>query len=496
MIPPSIQAEILRLAFTDRRSQRAIAEELGVDRKTVAAILRRRSVQLDRSEMSPRSSILDPHLARIEALLREAPRRSAVNLLQALRNGGYTGGITILKDYLHSLRPASTPEAFLSLEFVPGQAAQVDWGEFGDPFGIGRKLHCFVMVMCWSRMHYLEFTLSATFESFVRCHERAFAFFRGVPREIWYDNLASAVAERQGRLVRFQPRFFAYAGHHRFRPIACNRAAGHEKGRVEDGVRFIRYNFWPGRTLSDLDDLNAQAFAWRDGFANRRTHATTRKIPELVFPEEQKLLLPAQQGFDADEVRSPRASHQFRVDFDSNAYSVPWRLAGRILTLRADDRTVQLFLSSKRVAVHPRSWLRGQEITSPAHEEGLRDLKPGAQHSADLQAIRSLGENAARYLELLPAQTLSIRSEISRLMVLITVHGAAMVEAIIGKALAQGIVGSLALERLLTLETKDQPKRPAPLALADPRLRIVDAVPDLRSYDAILLQEESHADTD
>ena len=502
MIDPATQSKVLHLFFVEKLPQRAIACRLGVGREAVGAILSRRAVQVDRSEGGKRISILTPHYPQIDRLLREEPARSAVNILQRLRGAGYTGGLTILKDYLTACRPSSYPAAYLTLEFLPGQAAQADWGEFGDVFGLGRKVHCFVMVMCHSRLLYLEFTLSANFESFICCHENAFAFFGGVPREVWYDNLATAVAERRGRLVRFQPRFSVYTGHHRFNPVACNPASGNEKGRVEDGVRYVRHNFWPGRTFAELDELNAQARDWRDQFANRRTHASTRKVPQLAFDEEKSALLPLQEPFDTDEVRSPKASHLFRIDFDGNEYSVPWRLSGRIVTLRANEACVRVFVGNKRVAVHQRSWRKGKTISRPEHEEGLLQQKPGAQQSADLQAIKALGPHAARYVELIPAQTTSMRSELARLMVLITVYGAKAVEEMIGKALAQGIVGALHLERLLMLEGSAAAKNPAPLSLADPRLCAPRVPVDLKGYDSILMESEpgegdkDHADPD
>lgn len=503
MIDPATQAEVLRLFFVEKETRRAIAARLLINRQTVGAIVSRRSVHIDRSENRKRVSMLAPHHPLIERLLREEPARSAVNILQRLRGAGYRGGITILKDYLKACRPSSHPAAYLSLEFLPGQAAQVDWGEFGDVFGLGRKVRCFVMVLCHSRMLYLEFVLSANFESFVRCHERAFGFFGGVPREIWYDNLATAVAERRGRLVRFQPRFCVYTGHHRFQPVACNPASGNEKGRVEDGVRYIRHNFWPGRTFADLDDLNAQAHRWRDEFANRRTHAATRKVPWLLFDEEKKTLLPRQGPFDTDEVRSPKADHRFRADFDGNEYSVPWRLSGRTVTVRADDKDVRIFYGAKRIASHPRCWRRGKTISREEHEEGLIDRKPGAKPHADIEAIKGIGENAARYVELVPAQACSIRSELARLMVLVTVYGAEAVEGAMGRALSLGIVGAIHLERLLVREESAAAiKHPEPLNLADPRLRIPRISPDLGSYDAILMQQEptdgddDHADPD
>lgn len=490
MIAPSTQAQVLHLFYSEKRTQRAIASLLGVSREAVGAILCRRGVQLERAGGNKRASILTPHYPQIDRLLREDPSRSAVNILQRLRTAGYTGGLTILKDYLAACRPTSQPAAYLSLEFLPGQAAQVDWGEFGDVFGIGRKVHCFVMVLCHSRLLYVEFTLSANFESFIRCHEHAFAFFGGVPREVWYDNLATAVAERRGKLVRFQPRFSVYTGHHRFNPIACNPASGNEKGRVEDGVRYVRYNFWPGRTFVELDDLNAQAKNWLRDFANRRTHAVTHKVPELIFEEEKKALMSLSGPFDTDEVHSVKVSSLFRVDFDGNKYSVPWRLSGRIVTVRANEKDVRLFYGVKRIAYHPRCWKRGETSSRKEHEEGLLEHKPGARPSADIQTIKSLGPNAKRYMDMIPAQTASIRSELNRLMVLIVVYGAEAVEKTMGSALSAGFVGATHLERMLMRDSSTADKRPEPIELSDSRLNVATVVPDLKSYDAILMQAE------
>ena len=153
------------------------------------------------------------------------------------------------------------------------------------------------------------------------------------------------------------------------------------------------------------------------------------------------------------------------------------------------------------MAVHPRSWRKRETISRPEHEEGLLEQKPGARASADLQAIKTLGPNAARYIDLIPAQTSSIRSEISRLMVLITVYGSQAVEDTIGKALSGGFVGATHLERMLVRDTSAAEKKPEPIDLSDPRLKVATAVPDLKSYDAILMQpepgkEEEDADPD
>lgn len=490
MIDPATQAEVLRLFFAEGLSRRAISARLGVHRQTVTALIQRKQVRINRDNHNKRVSILAPYYDQIEDLLKKDPSRPAVNVLQKLRGLGYRGGITIIKDYLKTRRPESEPKAYLSLEFTPGQAAQVDWGDFGDPFGLGRKLWCFLMVLCWSRLLYLEFTYSACFESFIRCHEHAFKFFGGIPKEIWYDNLASAVAERKQKIIRFNPKFLAYCGHCHFKPVACNKGAGHEKGRVEDSVRYVRTNFWPGLSFASRDDINFQARAWRDQFANKRTHATTRKIPELLFAREKTCLLPPAPEYDTDEICSVKVSHQFRVRFDGNMYSAPWRLSGRTLTLRADEDTVRLYLNRRRICTHARCWEKGQDVFNLKHQDGLLERKPGAQTSADIAAVKSLGPNGCRYLEFLGAQNRSIRAELKNLMVLITVYGAQAVEDCMAGALEKGIIGAEHLDRLLTRMHEPAEVKPAPLNLKDERLQIPPHIPDLTSYDALLFDED------
>ena len=489
VLDPATQAQILQLYFSEKLSQRTIAFRTSVHRRTVASVVKRKQVQTDRTDVKKHPSVLEPYFPLVERLLRQDIARSAVNILQRLRTEGYKGGLTILKDHLRACRPGSVPPAYLSLEFLPGQAAQVDWGEFGDIFGIGRKVYCFVMVLCWSRMLYVRFTLSANFQSFIRCHEGAFRFFGMIPQEIWYDNLATAVAERKKKLVRFHPPFFTYAGYHGFKPIACNPASGNEKGRVEDGVRYVRYNFWPGRSFVDVDDINQQANNWQDDFANKRIHATTRKIPQLMFDQEKLHMRGLREPFDTDEIKSLKVSHQFRICFDGNEYSVPWRLSGRILTLRADEKSINVFYRDKRLTGHPRCWAKGKSIVNKDHQTGLGDIKPGAQPDADNNAIKSLGPHATRYLGMIPAQTNSIRNELTHLMVLISIYGAQAVEHTIALALDLGIVGAIHIERLLD-QSQTQQKQPAPLRLSDTRLHIPQATPNLKSYDALLFEED------
>jgi transposase len=488
MLDPAVQAEILRLHFSEKLSRRKIADQLGIDRKSVRKVIRRRSVATSPRPPEKRPSILESHLPRIRKLLEDAPGRSCVNILQNLRDAGYTGGMTILKDHVRSMRPPSEKEAFFELDFARGEAAQADWGEFGDVFGNGTRVHAFVMVLCWSRMMYLEFTMRETLPALLRCYQRALTFFGGLCREYWHDNMPTVVTERVGRLARFTTTFLAYAGFHGFRAVLCNKGAGNEKGRVEDGVKMVRYQFWPGRSFKDLDDLNAQAAGWRDRFANRRVHESTGKVPELMFEQEKASLLPLRpEPFDTDDLVSCRVDRFFKVRFEGNSYTVPWTLVGKTVTLRADDKEVRILYGRKPVARHERSYLKNQSIEDPRHEEGLREIKKGSSRSWQAELVESFGPHARHYLELVASTTRSLRAELDELMTLGTVYGRESVEKTIGEMLSQGIVGANHLERLLRLEEK-APAAPPPMSLVDERLQFVAPAPCLASYDALLLE--------
>ena len=179
MLPVAIQAEILRLAYADHWPVTRIAHHVGVNWKSVRKVVQRRSVALARARPRPRTTLLTPFLAQLQTLLARDPERSAVNCLQHLRAAGYRGGITTLRLACARLRPAPASAAFVALTFAPAERVQVDWGEFGDVFGIGRAVHAFVLVCCYSRLLTVEFTFSQALEAFLRCHEHAFAFLGG-----------------------------------------------------------------------------------------------------------------------------------------------------------------------------------------------------------------------------------------------------------------------------------------------------------------------------
>ena len=178
-----------------------------------------------------RPSKLDPYKELIVAWLEKHPY-SGAQILQRLRQEhGYNGGKSILNEYLLTVRPLRR-EAFLKLEFEPGDCLQVDWGTHGF-LKLGqavRKLHYFAAVLCYSRLLYVEFFLSQSMECFLAGHRHALEFYGAAPQRVMHDNLKSAVLERRpGEAPRFNPRYVDFARHYGFKPVACNVRRGNEK---------------------------------------------------------------------------------------------------------------------------------------------------------------------------------------------------------------------------------------------------------------------------
>ena len=169
------------------------AHALGLHPETVSKWSR---IDHFRRRPSPkRASRLDPYKSHVVRWLDTHPY-SAQQIFQRLREVGYAGGNTIVKDYVRQVRPAQQ-KSFLKLTFAAGECAQVDWGDYGT-IAVGstrRRLSFFVYVLCYSRQMYVEFTVSQTMEHFLACHEHAFAAL-GVPTKIMVDNLKSAVIKR------------------------------------------------------------------------------------------------------------------------------------------------------------------------------------------------------------------------------------------------------------------------------------------------------------
>src|SRR6516165_5382571 len=291
-ILPELEAQILRYYHVEKWRVGTIARQLHVHHGTVTRVLAQAG--LPRTGSPARASLIDPYLPFLHETLQQFPTLTASRLYAMVRERGYRGGPEHFRHLVACHRPRRPAEAYLRLRSLPGEQGQVDWGHFGH-FNIGRArrpLMAFVMVLSYSRQIFVRFFLDARLESFLRGHAGAFAAWQGCPRVLLYDNLKSAVLERQGDAIRFHPTLLAFAAHYRYEPRPVAIARGNEKGRVERAIRYVRDNFFAARQFVDVDDLNAQAAAWCAGVAADRPcpEQQTTTVREAFAEEAPRLL--------------------------------------------------------------------------------------------------------------------------------------------------------------------------------------------------------------
>jgi transposase len=411
-----------------------IAAKMGLSNRTVRKWINRSTFQQRLPGMRP--SKLDPFKDEIVGLLERHPY-SATQVFQRIRDEGFTGGYTIVKDYVRKIRPKRQP-AYLTLNFAPGECAQVDWGSYKSIAveNTTRRLSFFVMVLCHSRMMYVEFTVSQTMEHFLGCQHRAFEFFGGVPEKVMVDNLKSAVLQRiTGEAPVFNPRYLDFAGHYGFRIVPCGVRKGNEKGRVENAVGYIKKNFLNGLDATDFKLINPAARLWMDTVANVRIHGVTKKKPVDVFAEEAGVLSPLPAfPYDTGMVHQVRASKQFRVTLDTNRYSVPAEYAGRRLTMKAYSDRICLYDDNTLIARHNRSYGRHQDIEDPDHPKELLQQKRKAREQKILARFLTLSPRAEQYYMGLKERRLNLMHHIRKIVGLSEIYGADKV----GRALEDG----------------------------------------------------------
>ena len=478
-------AEVMRLHFTDGAGVRAISRRLGLARNTIRKILGRGATKTSVNP-APRPSLLDPFAPTIRKWLADTPELKSTTVLERLRGMGYTGGISIVRDLVRAERPRET-KPFVTLDFPPGSALQVDWADFGYALpGCPRRVSAFVAVLAYSRYLYIEFTLSQSFGSFARCMDRALDFFGGTTTVSIYDNMKTVVLSHTPTATRFNRDMLEFARvRGGFGVVACTPRRPNEKGRVERPIGFLRERFWPGRRFRDLFDLNRQSLEWRDEFANNREHEVTGKVPALVFEhEERRFLKPLpSHRFDTDDRHSTGVTKMCRVEFDRNKYSVPWRLVSQSVLVRGNEHLVSVFIGPKQVAAHARSWGIGDDIEDKNHRRKLEELKPRAHAKHLPPQLADLAQCGVDYFRILAAGRRSIQRETVRLVLLVELFGVAETRSAMEEVMTTGHVGAEYVEYVLRHKRQLVP-RPEPLRLCVPELdgvRLAD--PDLSIYD-------------
>lgn len=454
----ALWAEIRRLHEIEELSGRAIASRLNCARDTVARALRLE--QAPTNKRPPRACLIEPFREKIAALLARYPNLSAVRLQEEISKppDGYSGSVVVLRRYLRNIRPARG-RVYQEVHYEPGQAMQVDWGECGCVAvgGTSRKVSVLVATLCYSRLTYIEFSLSQHKAEFYRGVVHAIHFFGGSPRAIIFDNLKAAVLNGSGRQACFHPDFLALCGHFCMQPIACERRDPESKGIVEGGVRYVKRNALAGRDdeLRSFADYVALASRWRDGVANVRIHETTRQPPLDRFERERSLLRPLPSvAFDTDEVVSRVVNTHAQVEFDGNRYSVPPELTRKTVTLRANESEVRLLYEGQVVTRHARCHERRQSIVLPEHRLAALERRKRSERSTLEQQFDDLGPEARQFHLRLKSRPVKTGTHLRRLLVLVRLYGRQDVISAIVRASELQTYDAAYVENLLLAERR------------------------------------------
>lgn len=353
----------------------AIARQLGMDRKTVRKYIARGlepPVYQPRSER-PRAS--DAFLPFLRERVATYPGLSAVRLWRDCKERGFEGAYTAVKRAVATIRPTLPLSVEVRFETPPGLQAQVDLArfevEFADEPGAKRIVWLFSLVLGHSRLMWGRFVVHQDLGSVLRCHIAAFADLGGVPREILYDRMKTAVVgEDPDGLVIYNRGLVDLARHYSFQPRACRPYRPKTKGKVERPFRYVRQDFFLARSFRNLDDLNEQLRCWLDDVANARLHATTKRIVAEAFADEKPTLLPLPEGPYAAVLKlERRVSHEGTVSVGGNLYSVPDTTRRRVLDVHVLADRVHIYEDGTLVADHLPIDGRGQIRLDPAHRK-------------------------------------------------------------------------------------------------------------------------------
>jgi transposase len=492
------ETDILRYYFAEQWRIGTIARQLGLHHSTVERVIAQAGIPKPERTSAP--SIIDPYLPFIVETLQQYPSLSACRVYQMAVERGYPGGSSHFRQHVAQLRPKKLPEAFLRLKTLPAEQGQVDWGHFGHlPVGRAkRQLMAFVMVLSHSRRIFVQFFLNARTGPFLQGHVNAFEQWQGVPRILLYDNLKSAVLSRQGRAIEFNPTLLELAAHYRFEPRPVAVARGNEKGRVERAIRYIRDNFFAGRTWSDLDDLNAQALAWSQGLAmDRPCPEDTGQTVRQVFEQEQgQLIALPDNPFPAEEKLAVSVGKTPFVRFDLNDYSVPHPYVRHNLTVLADEQQVRIINEHQTVAIHPRHYGKGEQIVQDAHLEALVQYKRQAKGHSGQHRLQAACPQTEQLLQRSIERGHTLSMTVRRLLESLEDYGNQAFCEAVNQALASDSPHASAVAQILQCEREKQ-RQPPPLSIPieNPKARVQLKAPSLASYKSLSCSDENSGET-
>lgn len=465
-----------------------IASRTGISEKTARLWMGRERYEPKRRP-PPRPGKLSAWTGRIGELLVECDSYTAVQIFDKLRAEGYEGSYTLVKEHVRKVRPRKR-RVYEDLVFAPGEAAQVDFGECGltEVGNTRRKLYVFVMVLCHSRLMYIEFILRQATEQFLTCHRHAFEAFGGVPHAVIVDRTKCAILgnDRFGNPIP-NPRYDDFRRHCGFKIRACGPRKPYQKGRVEAGVKYVKANFMNGRPVEPFEAVKAAGAQWLGDIANRRVHRMTGRRPvELYEDVERKAMLPLPMlPYDCSVVQSKLVDKQARFSYDGNRYSVPPQYAPGKITVHVLPDSLSVYADGQLIARHARCYeKRAKPIVDPDHNIELRRQRRRSEDRKLVQRFLQLGQEAITYYEGLQKRSLNERSHVRKILALAEYHDPDSVRQALHDAAAHSAFSAEYIANLLQFRSAVREPSPLHLSRNQDLLELELPEPDLGVYDS------------
>jgi transposase len=371
------------------KSIHAIARELGIARNTVRKYLRGAPQAVPRPK---RGSVLDPYKTQIHRWIQEDHLYNCEAMLERLREQGYTGSGTILRDYVRPFRPRNVGhQPVMRYETKPGEQMQFDWGEVHyEHKGQDRKLYGFTAVLGYSRMRFITFVKRCDAPTMIRCMMEAFEYFGGLPKAALTDRMKSVFLAMEDDVPKWNPLFADFMAALGVAPRVCKPYKPQTKGKVERSVGLIKDSFWPGVRFTDIDDLNEQARRYCDRL-NQKVHRTTRRVPMELWVEEQLSPLPQDYAWERFGAEERRVSWDGFMSYDGVLYGLPAQaaVAGAMVLVRERHRTLRVYHQGQLIATLSKQ-PRSQEII--VHPEQFVEVAPAP-------AIRRIDQPVGHQIE-------------------------------------------------------------------------------------------------
>ena len=376
--------DIRRKVLVEQVSKRQVMAEYGIHARTLEKILSNPEPPGYRMNTPRPKPVIGPFRGRIEEILKQdrgVPRKqrhTAKRIFDRLKDEGYAGGYTQVKDAVRELK-GRLKEVYIPLAHRPGEA-QMDFGyALVNEQGRLRKVAFFVMSLPFSDAVYVQVFERICTEVFWEGHVRAFRFFNGVPCRISYDNESIMVAKvLQNHERKLTDGFLQLQSHYLFGEHFCNVRRGNEKGVVESMVRYTRSNFMvPIPQIRNLEELNRILEERCRDELKRTLRGKSQTKGELLEEERPHLHSLPNEPFEACRKASTTANSLSLVRFDRNDYSVPVRFAHCPVVIKGYIDRVDICRMDERIATHPRLWSKQGVHFDPVHYLALLERKPG-----------------------------------------------------------------------------------------------------------------------